>query len=92
MSLSSLTSAAVWGPRHGLLTTDDGLLPVGLDPDPGLVHLLLVHDHVAVLGPGEDVVDADDGLLLVVLGVADQGGAHLHPGVATATVEEPEVG
>ena len=63
-----------------------------LDPDQGLVHLLLVHDDMGVLGPGEDVVDADDGLLLVILGVTDQGGAHLHPGVAAATVEKPEVG
>ena len=54
-------------------------------------HLVAVHDDVAVLVAAEDVVDADDGLLLVVLGVADQGGAHLHPGVATPSVEEPEV-
>ena len=87
-----LTSATVRGPRHRLLTTPNGLLRVGLDPDPGLIHLRLVHNHVGVLGPGEDVVDADDGLLLVILGVTHQSCAHLHPGVASATVEEPEVG
>ena len=54
-------------------------------------HLVAVHDDVAVLVAAEDVVDADDGLLVLVLGVADQRGAHLHPRVAAAPVQEPEV-
>ena len=68
-----------------------GLL-VPLYPDSGLVHLLVVHHHVAVLRAAQHVVDAEDGLLVLVLGVADQGGAHLHPGVAPAPVQQPEVG
>ena len=84
MSPHCLTSA-LWGPDLVL-----GIL-VPLDPDGWLVDLLLVHDDVAVLRAAEDVVDAEDGLLVLVLCVADQSGAHLHPGVATPPVEEPEV-
>ena len=62
-----------------------------LDPDHGLVHLLLVHDHVAVLGPAQHVVDTDDALLVLILGVTDQRGTHLHPGVASSPVQEPEI-
>lgn len=69
-----------------------GVVGVMLDPDHGLVHLLPVHDHVAVLGPAQDVVHADDRLLVLVLGVADQRGAHLHPRVAATSVQESDIG
>ena len=52
-------------------------------------HLLSVHDDVGVLGPAEDIVDTDDALLVVVLGVADEGGTGLHPGVAAPPSEVP---
>ena len=47
---------------------------------------------MTILVPTQHVVDADDALLVLVLGVADQGGAHLHPRVSASSVEEPEVG
>ena len=57
-----------------------------LDPDQRLVNLLPVHDHVGVLRPAQHVVDADDGLLVLVLRVADQGRTHLHPRVSSTSV------
>ena len=65
---------------------------VPLYPDRWLVHLFVIHHHMPVLRAAQHVVDAEDGLLVLVLGVADQGGAHLHPGVATAPVQQAEVG
>ena len=44
-------------------------------------YLFFIHYNICVLRAGEYVVDADDGLLLAVLGVADEGGAGLHPRV-----------
>jgi hypothetical protein len=51
-------------------------------------HLLLGHDNAAVLGTAEDIVDTDDALFVVVLGVADQGGAGLHPRVAAPSAQQ----
>ena len=34
----------------------------------------------------KDIIDADDALLVGVLGVADEGGARLHPGVTAGAV------
>ena len=85
-----LTSCqTVWRPRAHRLVLAAG--QVGLDPDQRLVDLLPVHDDVAVLVAAQHVVDADDALLVLVLGVADQRGAHLHPRVSATSVEEPEV-
>ncbi len=53
-----------------------------------LSHLFLGHDNAPVLWTTQDIVDTDDALFVVVLGVADQGGAGLHPRVAAPSAQQ----
>ena len=50
--------------------------------------LTLIHDNVGELGSAQDIIDANDTLLVGVFRVANQSGARLHPGVASGFVQD----
>lgn len=86
---SSFSSVRTWRTVFWIVPTR--LFPLHVPRSHVVFQLTAVHDQVLVLLPADNIVDADDVLLVGIFRIAHDRGAGLDPGVTTVFIHHPVV-